>query len=223
MKIMRKIGFEKEKICMKIRKVFIDFVLITTLVVAFIFEGCATTSVSSQSSNKSTLDTKESNVDKYHITNEIFDTLQRPLGFKLSSSLSPISRKNWEYHMDGIGWWDIYLMTGKKPGNGIYEKPSEQKQDCEIIELQNVKSQYDNTVNMVELMFVSSNKETVENLRKEFSLVARDFLGTSGNIYDDSVSWEGSRYSYTSYNIQQHEDGKWIYIISSFDSLNSLY
>lgn len=208
---------------MKIRKIFINFILIATWSAAFIFASCATTSVSSQPSNKSTLVAKEFNVDKYDITPEIFETLQRPLGFKLSSQLIPISRKNWEYHMNGIGWWDIYLMTGKKLGNGIYEKPSEQKQNCEIIELQNVKSQYDNTVNMVELMFISSNKENIENLRNEFSLIANNFLGTSGNVYDDSVSWETARYSYTSYNIQQHEDGKWIYIISSFDNLNSLY
>lgn len=47
------------------------------------------------------------------ITSEIFDVLQRPLGFNLSSQFKPISRISWEYHMAGIGWWDIYFMSGK--------------------------------------------------------------------------------------------------------------
>ena len=198
------------------------------LLIIFTFMLVACTSApqktdSAQSSIASASTQIASVPEEYSITSEIFDTLQRPLGFKLSSQLKPISRKNWEYHMVGIGWWDIYLMSGKKLGNGIYEKPTEQKSNCEIIELHNVKSQYDSIVNAVEILFVSSDRDYLERLRSNFYAAAVKFFGNAGKDFKDHVSWESGWISYTSYDIKRHESGNWVYLVISFDSANSLY
>lgn len=151
------------------------------------------------------------------ITSEIFDVLQRPLGFNLSSQFKPISRISWEYHMAGIGWWDIYFMSGKKLGNGIYEKLQDINTNCETIELHSVDTQR-NLVNMVEIVFVSSDKAYLENLRNQFNTVAIELLGSHGNVSSDgSVNWTSGWVHYTSYSIQYHESGKWIYLVGSVD------
>lgn len=199
------------------------FLLIPILVV---LASCASVPTATNLPSKEHTDGQKSvsTASEYSITSEIFDRLQRPLGFNLSSQLQPIGRQNWEYHMAGIGWWDIYLMSGKKLGNGIFEKPREEKSNCEIIELQNVKSQYDNTVNMVEILFASADKNFLEKLQAEFKTEAIKFTGSAGKISNDStVSWESGWFSYTLYPIQYHESGKWIFLVSSFDSSNSLY
>lgn len=198
------------------------------LLIIFTFMLVACTSApqktdSAQSSIASASTQIASVPEEYSITSEIFDALQRPLGFNLTSQLKLISRKNWEYHMVGIGWWDIYLMSGKKLGHTIYEKPSEQKSNCEIIELHDVKSQYDSIVNAVEILFVSSDRDYLERLRSNFYAEAVKFFGKSGEVSSDSISWDSSWFSYTSYDIKRHESGNWVYLVSSFDSANSLY
>ena len=161
---------------------------------------------------------------EYTISSDIFDTLQRPLSFGLSPQVKPISRLNWEYHMAGIGWWDIYLMTGRKLGNGIFEKKIETKSNCQIIELHTVKSERDSSVLMVEVIFVSSDRTALENLQTQFGIEATNFLGKQGEISNNkSKTWTAGWIHYTSYPIQQHENGKWIYLVSSFDSANSPY
>lgn len=198
------------------------------LLIIFTFMLVACTSApqktdSAQSSVTSASTQIASVPEEYSITSEIFDTLQRPLGFKLSSQLKPISRKGYEYFMAGFGWWDIYLSTGKKLGNGIYEKPAEQKSNCEIIELHAVKSEYESTVNEVKILFVSSDKACLEKLKNDFHSEAAKFFGNAGKDFKDHVSWESGWISYTSYDIKRHESGNWVYLVSSFDSANSLY
>ena len=158
------------------------------------------------------------------ITTEIFDNLQRPLGFVLSSQCKPITRQNWEYHMSGIGWWDIYLMTGRKLGNGIYEKSVENKQNCQIIELHSTRTQYDNSVLSVELIFVSSDKSALEKIKSDFVTIATQFTGRQARGENDGIkSWDAGWIHYTSYPIQYHENGNCIYLVSSFDSAHSPY
>lgn len=158
------------------------------------------------------------------MSSDIFDTLQRPLGFVLSSQCKPISRLNWEYHMSGIGWWDIYLMTGRKLGNGIYEKSIENKSNCQIIELHNTRTQYDDSILSVEIIFVSSKKSALEKLQSDFHTIATQFTGKAAINENDGIkNWESGWIQYTSYPIQYHESGKWIYLISSFDSAHSPY
>lgn len=160
----------------------------------------------------------------YLISTDVFDTLQRPLGYILSSECKPISRLNWEYHMAGIGWWDIYLMTGRKLGNGIYEKNVENKSNCQIIELHSTRTQYDNSILSVEMIFVSSDKKVLENFQSDFQRIAAQFTGTQAtNGNDGTKTWNAGWIHYTSYPVQYHESGKWIYIISSFDSAHSPY
>ena len=162
--------------------------------------------------------------DEYTISTDIFDTLQRPLSFQLSSKCKPISRLCWEYHMAGIGWWDIYLMTGKKLGNGIYEKSIANKSNCQIIELHSTKNEYDNSVLMVELIFVSSDKTTLQKIQSDFEIEAINFTGRqTTNENEEIKNWSAGWINYTSYPIQYHESGKWIYIVSSFDTANSPY
>lgn len=162
--------------------------------------------------------------EEYTITTEIFDILQRPLSFSLSSQFRPITRQNWEYHMAGIGWWDIYLITGRKLGNGIYEKPVENKQNCQIIELNSTRTQYDNSVLSVELIFVSSDKSVLEKLKSDFSIIATQFMGSQAKYGNDGTkSWDAGWIHYTSYPIQYYESEKWIYIVSSFDTVHSPY
>lgn len=160
----------------------------------------------------------------YSISSDVFDTLQRPLSFTLSSQCKPISRLNWEYHMAGVGWWDIYLMTGRKLGNGIYEKSIDNKSNCQIIELHSTRTQYDNSVLSVEIIFVSSEKSNLEKIQSDFYAIATQFTGTRAtNENDDIKSRNAGWIHYTSYPIQYHENGNWVYLISSFDSVNSPY
>ena len=175
----------------------------------------------------STNTTKENNYDvsnNYSISSEVFDTLQRPLSYTLSSQCKPISRLNWEYHMVGIGWWDIYLMTGRKLGNGMYEKSIENKANCQIIELHGTRTQYDNSILFVELIFVASDKSVLESFQSDYQRIATQFTGTQAtNGNDGTKTWTAGWIQYTSYPIQYHESGKWVYLISSFDSAHSPY
>ena len=194
------------------------------LCICFLVVSCA----SAQSEKGLASDVAQSEIKQveveYAITSDIFDTLQRPLTFRLSPQTRPISRLDWEYHMAGIGWWDIYLMTGRKLGNGIFEKSVENKSNCQIIELHNVKSEYDSSVLMVEVIFVSSDRNELENLQAQFKMEATNFFGKQGELSNDkSITWTVGWIHYTSYPIQQHENGKWVYLVSSFDSANSPY
>ena len=175
----------------------------------------------------STNTTKENNSvvsNNYSISSEVFDTLQRPLSYTLSPQCKPISRLNWEYHMAGIGWWDIYLMSGRKLGNGIYEKSIENKSNCQIIELHSTRTQYDNSILSVELIFVSSDKNVLETFQSDFQRIATQFTGTQATNENDGIkSWNAGWIHYTAYPVQYHESGKWVYIISSFDSAHSPY
>ena len=150
------------------------------LCICFLVVSCA----SVQSGKGLASDVAQSEIKQveveYAISSDIFDTLQRPLSFRLSPQTRPISRLDWEYHMSGIGWWDIYLMTGKKLGNGIFEKSIENKSNCQIIELHNVKSEYDSSVLMVEVIFVSSDRNTLENLQAQFKYGSYNFLWETG-------------------------------------------
>lgn len=85
----------------------IIFILGTSLL---LFSCTSTQNVtqSKVSENKAQTSTYTQVIEEYAITSEIFDNLQRPLSFVLSSQCKPITRQNWEYHMSGIGWWDIY-------------------------------------------------------------------------------------------------------------------
>lgn len=174
--------------------------------------------------------TQETNSDinnsngTFLMSSDVFDILQRPLGHTLSSQCKQINRLNWEYYMTGIGWWDIYLLSGRKLGNGVFEKNIENKSNCQIIELHTVKSAYDSSVLMVELIFVSSDKTVLENLQTQFKIEAVNFFGEHGKVSNDKrITWTAAWYFYTSYPIQQYENGKWVYLISSFDSANSPY
>ena len=192
--------------------------------ICFLFVSCASIPSEKEiASDVAKAEIKQDEVE-YTISSDIFDTLQRPLSFGLSPQVKPINRLDWEYHMAGIGWWDIYLMTGRKLGNGIFEKSVENKSNCQIIELHNVKSEYDSSVLMVEVIFVSSDRNTLENLQAQFKMEATNFFGKQGELSDDkSITWTVGWIHYTSYPIQQHENGKWVYLVSSFDSANSPY
>ena len=201
--------------------------IIFIFVISFVLFSCTSTQTVAQSESvesKIVTSSKAQNTEEYTITSEIFDTLQRPLGFVLSSQCKPITRQNWEYHMSGIGWWDIYLMTGRKLGNGIYEKSVEVRQNCQIVELHSTRTQYDNSILSVELIFVSSDKSTLEKIKSDFVTIASQFTGRQARDENDGIkSWDAGWIHYTSYPIQYHESGKWIYLVSSFDSANSPY
>ena len=192
--------------------------------ICFLFVSCASIPSEKEiASDVAKAEIKQDEVE-YTISSEIFDTLQRPLSFRLSPQVKPINRLDWEYHMAGIGWWDIYLMTGRKLGNGIFEKKIETKSNCQIIELHNVKSEYDSSVLMVEVIFVSSDRTALENLQTQFGIEATNFFGKQGEVSNNkSKTWTAGWIHYTSYPIQQHENGKWVYLVSSFDSANSPY
>lgn len=191
----------------------------------FFMISCA--SVTSKKETEQNKPRTESNLvlSKYSITSEIFDSLQRPLSFQLSSQCKPVSRLNWEYHMAGIGWWDIYLMSGKKLGNGIYEKTVESISNLKVIELHSTKTQYDNSVSRVEIIFLSSEKSELEKLQSDFNMVATHFTGKqAANGNDRTKNWNAGWILYTSYPIKYHQaSGKWIFLVSSFDSANSPY
>ena len=201
--------------------------IIFIFVISFVLFSCTSTQTVAQSESvesKIVTSSKAQNTEEYTITSEMFDTLQRPLGFVLSSQCKPITRQNWEYHMSGIGWWDIYLMTGRKLGNGIYEKSVEVRQNCQIVELHSTRTQYDNSILSVELIFVSSDKSTLEKIKSDFVTIASQFTGRQARDENDGIkSWDAGWIHYTSYPIQYHESGKWIYLVSSFDSANSPY
>ena len=201
--------------------------IIFVLGISVLLFSCTTTQNIVQSPSPTTqtqTSTYTQVTEKYAITTEIFDNLQRPLSFVLSSQCKPITRQNWEYHMSGIGWWDIYLMTGRKLGNGIYEKSVENKQNCQIIELQSTRTQYDNSVLSVELIFVSSDKSVLEKIKSDFATVATQFTGIQARDENDGIkNWNAGWIHYTSYPIQYYENGKWIYLVSSFDSAHSPY
>lgn len=201
--------------------------LVYLLCICLFFVSCSsvpTTNSNSQNRNQETNPVVSSSNNVYSISSDVFDTLQRPLSFTLSSQCKPISRLNWEYHMAGVGWWDIYLMTGRKLGNGIFEKSIENKSNCQIIELHSTRTQYDNSVLSVEMIFVSSEKSNLERIQSDFYTIASQFTRTRAtNENDDIKSWNAGWINYTSYPIQYHESGKWVYLISSFDSANSPY
>ena len=201
--------------------------IIFVLGISVLLFSCTTTQNIVQSPSPTTqtqTSTYTQVTEKYAITTEIFDNLQRPLSFVLSSQCKPITRQNWEYHMSGIGWWDIYLMTGRKLGNGIYEKSVENKQNCQIIELHSTRTQYDNSVLSVELIFVSSDKSALEKIKSDFVTIATQFTGRQARDENDGIkSWDAGWIHYTSYPIQYHENGNWIYLVSSFDSAHSPY
>lgn len=201
--------------------------IIFVLGISVLLFSCTTTQNIVQSPSPTTqtqTSTYTQVTEEYAITTEIFDNLQRPLGFVLSSQCKPITRQNWEYHMSGIGWWDIYLMTGRKLGNGIYEKSVENKQNCQIIELHSTRTQYDNSVLSVELIFVSSDKSALEKIKSDFVTIATQFTGRQARDENDGIkSWDAGWIHYTSYPIQYHENGNWIYLVSSFDSAHSPY
>ena len=201
--------------------------IIFVLGISVLLFSCTTTQNIVQSPSPTTqaqTSTYTQVIEEYAITTEIFDNLQRPLSFVLSSQCKPITRQNWEYHMSGIGWWDIYLMTGRKLGNGIYEKSVENKQNCQIIELHSTRTQYDNSVLSVELIFVSSDKSVLEKIKSDFATVATQFTGIQAGDENDGIkSWNAGWIHYTSYPIQYHENGNWIYLVSSFDSAHSPY
>ncbi|MDE7228350.1 MAG: hypothetical protein K2N31_08500 [Treponemataceae bacterium] len=199
------------------KKIIQIFIIVAT------FVSCASTKNAPNETSVEKKQTSKNTSEKCILPSDIFDRLQRPLGHKVSTQLQPVSRKNWEYHMAGIGWWDIYLLSGKKLGNGIYEKSVETTADNEIIELHGIKSPSDNTVNMVEILFVAQDKNSVENIRNEFQQEATKFFGKQGKQSVGSTEWESGWFSYASYSIQQHESGKWIYLVSAFDASNSLY
>lgn len=210
---------QKEKMRMK-RNIFILGILL------LLFSCTSTQNVtqSRTSDNKTQTSTYTQVTEEYAITTEIFDNLQRPLGFALSSQCKPITRQNWEYHMSGIGWWDIYLMTGRKLGNGIYEKSVEVRQNCQIVELHSTRTQYDNSILSVELIFVSSDKSALEKIKSDFVTIATQFTGRQARDENDGIkSWDAGWIHYTSYPIQYHENGNWIYLVSSFDSAHSPY
>ena len=206
---------------MKVKKI------IFILGISLLLLSCSSTqnvTQSKPSDNKIQTSTYTQIIEKYTITPEIFDNLQRPLSFVLSAQCKSITRQNWEYHMAGIGWWDIYLMTGRKLGNGIYEKSVENKQNCQIIELHSTRTQYDNSVLSVELIFVSSDKSVLEKFKSDFATVATQFTGIQARNENDGVkTWDAGWIHYTSYPIQYHESGKWIFLVSSFDSAHSPY
>lgn len=167
---------------------------------SLIIASCVSTPIQTQTSAPQQQTSEFSQIpEEYTINVDIFDTLQRPLSFQLSSQCKPISRLNWEYHMAGIGWWDIYLMTGKKLGNRIYEKSITNKSNCQIIELHTPKTQYDNSVLMVEVIFVSSDKTALQQLQSDFETEAVEFTGNQTKNENNGVkSWEAGWINYTS-------------------------
>ena len=197
------------------------------LCIGLLFTSCSsvpTSNIYSTNSIQTTDYVEKAISDDYSISSQLFDTLQSPLSFTLSSQCKPITRQNWEYHMAGIGWWDIYLMTGRKLGNGIYEKSIENKSNCKIVELHNTRTQYDNSVLSVEVIFVSSDKAVLETFQSDFQRIATQFTGTQATNENEGIKrWNAGWIHYTSYPIQYHESGKWIYLISSFDSVHSPY
>lgn len=197
--------------------------IIQVFIIVAIFASCVSTKNMSNETSVEKKQTSKNMSEKFVVPSDIFDRLQRPLGHKVSTQLQPVGRKNWEYHLTGIGWWDIYLLSGKKLGNDIYEKSVETTANNEIIELHGIKSPSDNTVNMVEILFVAQDRNSVENIRNEFQHEATKFFGKQGKQSDGYTDWELGWFSYASYIVQQHESGKWIYLVSAFDASNSLY
>lgn len=163
-------------------------------------------------------------ITEYVVSSEIFDSLQRPLGYYLTNESRPITRLNWEYHMAGIGWWDIYLMTGRKLGNGLYECSFENKANCQIVELHMTRTEYDKAVLSVEEVFVSSDKSNLEKIKNDFENSATNFFGKQPSRDSGGITnWDAGWIHYSSHPIQYHESGKWVYVVSSFDSANSPY
>ncbi len=55
-------------------------------------------------------------------------------------------------------------------------------------------------------------------------LISTQFTGTQATNENEGIKrWNAGWIHYTSYPIQYHESGKWIYLISSFDSVHSPY
>ena len=155
------------------------------------------------------------------IDTSIFDTLQRPLAHQLQTNAKRISRKSWEYHMASIGWWDIYLASGKKMGNGIYDISIMDNSDFTVRELHGTRTENDKMVIIVELIFSSSNNSVLQNLRNEFVALATSWYGKGTRNGDYTYDWIGETICYTAYPIQHHEDGNYLFTIGSLDFIHS--
>lgn len=191
---------------------------IQIFIITLIFVSCASTRNVPNKTSPAENHVLSNISEEIAVPSDIFDVLQRPLGLNISPQLRPVSRKNWEYEMTGIGWWDIYVNLGKKLGNRMFEKTTQTKGDYNLVELHGANAE--NTVNMVVLVFSSFDKNILERLRIDFFAKANDFFGKQGKQRNDGrINWEAGLLYYTSYAIQKHEDGNWIYLITSLDSV----
>lgn len=179
-----------------------------------LFVSCSSAKTEQSSKNANYTSGTQTN-SNLKISDETFDILQRPLGFNLQENMQPISRKAWEYHMLGINWWDIYLLMGKKMGNGIYENKSR----IDVFETHSVKDidKRNYKVNRVEIIWFSNHLDEINSLREQFIKEANYLFGEPEKTNDGSTAWKAGWFLYTAYPIQQHEDGNYILLVSAFD------
>lgn len=169
--------------------------------------------------------TSEISVSEYEIKSDIIDKLQRPLNFNLPVGFKNISRENFEYYVKGSGqfYWDLYVMSGKKLGNSMYEKKIEIKDKYQVVEICGLEIKSEQKVNMVGFVFTSSDKEYLEKLQTQFLCEAEKFFEKKGEVGEDAVYWDAGWVHYSSCKIQYSDNGNWIYLIQSLSFLNSQY
>lgn len=112
---------------------------------------------------------------------------------------------------------------------GVFENPiNNVNSEYEKIELYVPRDIYGpdaNKVGKVALIFISSDKNIIEQIKSTFQHYAVEYFGNSGEFqekiilpnpsltFDSYTTWTGEFSNFSSYEIQRHEDGNWIYLI----------
>ena len=156
--------------------------------------------------------------EEYIITEETFEKL-RSLP---SDDMRVASRKNVAYHLLCLTGQEIMLSESSD-----YLESTESYSNCDLVRMCSRDSDPAKPSNV--FLFVSPNKENIEKLRTQFETEAVKYFGEEGvkNFSEDGVllvqAWSGIfehptslkplTYGYTSFNIYQHSDGNWVYVI----------
>jgi len=173
--------------------------------------------VTQKQDNLAKNDEREMQGDFISVEPHILDDLQRPLGFKLPPNMNYISRTAWEVIVETHDMWEIYVFSGKKIGNNLFESTVKKDQEYTLVHVLGVENKSLNNfiVKDSNMIWLSKDLSNLVNIQNELIAISRNILGDPTMQDGNKLTWETGLILYNLYLLQRGHNG--IYYIS-FDA-----
>jgi hypothetical protein len=165
--------------------------------------------VTQKQNNLAKNDEKEMQNDLLSVEPHILDDLQRPLGFKLPPNMNYISRTAWEVIVETQDMWDIYVFSGKKIGNNLFESTLKKNQAYTLIHVLGVENKSSNNLIIKDsnMIWLSNDISNLVKIQNELIAISRNILGDPTMQDGNKLTWETGLILYNLYLLQRGHNG----------------